>query len=115
MNQEMMNKIDEVLKANGRQELSEDELGKVNGGDVGYICSVDGRWFSEQFVLDFARNLTEQFGYNIAAEVLCEKFGYSKTEIKRARCSSGDMDSIDVFVDTMFKIADKLENGGSCY
>ena len=37
MDQEMMKKVNEVLKANGRRELSMDEADQVVGGDCLYL------------------------------------------------------------------------------
>ena len=114
MDKDMMDKVNEAMKANDMRKLSLDELDKVSGG-AGSIRSVDGIWYDEAFVLDLGRNMTQQFGYQVAAQILCEKFGYSKTEISTARRCADDMASIDVLVNTMFKMADKLENGGSSY
>ncbi len=106
MDKETMEKINEVLKANGRRELNADELDMVNGGESEYICDVNGVGYTKEFVADLANNITKQFGYTIAAGVICEKFGLSTTEISTTTDQS-DLQKMGVLLTTLFRVSDR--------
>ena len=85
MKKEMMDKINEVLKAKGKRELSLDEMDKVSGGnmwtEMGYGEFTD-------FWLDMARN----FGYDVTIEMFKEATGYVTYSSGIGTSPGGDSD-----------------------
>ncbi len=71
MDKDMMAKINEALKANGRRELSMDELDKVVGGY--YIPQTDEE---KKQLIDLAYALTDSFGFDIALDMFMKTTGY---------------------------------------
>ena len=104
--------MDNEMK-NGMRELSMDEMDKVSGGADG-MCDRNGKYYSEQQILDLARSMTMNFGYNMAFDTLTTMFNISKTE-KSHNGSKTDIQKIEELVYRMMQIADKIEGGGSCY
>ena len=116
MDKEMQAKIDEILKDYGRRELSPDELDKVNGGKAEGIYGIDGNYYSEQDIVNLGRITAKNLGYNVAAEMLCELFMMSKTEIaKQLRGTGDDVASIDAFICQMFNVYDRINGSGHSY
>ena len=71
MDKEMKAKIDEILKTNGKRELSLDELDKVVGGY--YIPQTDEE---KKQLIDLAYALTDSFGFDVALEMFMKTTGY---------------------------------------
>ena len=117
MDKEMMGKVNELLKANGKRELSLDEMDKVSGGVDG-IYGVDGHYYTEPEILAIGRTTAENLGYNVAAEVLCGMFMMDPSEIKKHNHSTNSADAvgdIDAFISQMFNIYDRIEKTGHSY
>jgi len=70
MEKEMMDKINEVLKANGKRELSLDEMDKVSGG-ADTFCGMNEREMYDMFM-----GLTEQLGFDYAYKMFVNMTGY---------------------------------------
>ena len=71
MDKEMKAKIDEILKTNGKRELSLDDLDKVVGGY--YVPNTDEE---KKQLIDLAYALTDSFGFDVALEMFMKTTGY---------------------------------------
>ena len=71
MDKDMMAKINEALKANGRRELSMDEMDKVVGGI--FIPQTDEE---KKQLIDYAYALTDAFGFDVALDMFMKTTGY---------------------------------------
>lgn len=113
MDNEMMNKVNDVLKAKGMRELSMDEMGKVSGGtDV----LVNGTVWSEGEVYDLAMAMVDSFGYDVAAATFCTMTGLDQYEIKRTHkggCS--DKENMQLLVYRCMQIYDNIADHGHSY
>ena len=96
MDKDLMAKGNEVLKANGRRELSLDELDKVNGGSFTYdpatgICTVNGRapMTAAQFN-DAVRNMARTYGAGAAIGWLRETTGFMGSMANHAGNETGE-------------------------
>ena len=73
MEKEMMEKVNEILKAKGKRELSMDELDQVVGGDQPIIYHI-GQCTSEEdinyYVYTFIASIENSFGKDIAADII---------------------------------------------
>ena len=70
MDKEMMAKVNEVLKANGKRELSMDEVDKVVGGeccDVKYFKTAED---IDYYVYTFIAGIEQNCGRNVAADIV---------------------------------------------
>ena len=69
MDKDMMDKVNEAMKANGMRELSLDEMDKVSGGnmweEMGYV-EFDNFWMG----------MTRTFGYDVAINMFKDATGY---------------------------------------
>ena len=100
MDKKMMDKINEVLKANGRRELSMEESEQVAGGSFSYnptndMCCVNGKMMSGDEFNTLIFNVGQNFGYTAARDTLYGLTGYMCTEMgKQFRWddSSSDME-----------------------
>ncbi len=85
----MMDKINEILKAHGRRELSMDEMDKVSGGAFTYdkstgMCSIDGG--PEMTFADFCNlynNMAATYGADLAVDALRSAAGFTCVEMHR--------------------------------
>ena len=113
MDKDAMAKVNEVLKANGKRELSMDEMDKVVGGtDV----LVNGTVKSEGEVYDLAMAMVDSFGYDVAADAFCTMTGLDPYEIKRTRkggCS--DKENMQLLVYRCMQIYDNIHDKGHSY
>ena len=98
MEKEMMEKVNEILKANGKRELSMDELDKVVGGDQPIIYHI-GQCTSEEdinyYVYTFIAGIENSFGKDIAADIIKTQIpSYDIEKYYR----SGDLDTLHNFL-----------------
>ena len=70
MDKEMLAKVNEVLKANGKRELSMDEMDKVVGGYVPKTDE-DKKQLAEMFYA-----MTDSYGFDIALDMFMKTTGY---------------------------------------
>ena len=103
----MMGKVNELLKANGKRELSLDEMDKVVGG-------VDPEYEAQAYKLGMT--LVDAFPYDVAASVYCDMFGISQREAKNfATIGGSDKDKMSALINRHMKILDNLEEKGHSY
>jgi len=107
MDKELMDKMNEALKANGKRELSLDEMDKVSGGNQGleYYTLIDGSKVTETELTHSFQTLTAQIGYDAAAVMFCEMTGLSKQSIHD---SSQD---INILLNKFYNMQDKGGKG----
>ena len=95
MEKEMMEKVNEILKANGRRELSMDEVENVVGGSFSYdratgMCTINGgtpvtaREFS-----NFIYTLASTYDSSVAIDTLAEITGFWDQEMAKPKVLSG--------------------------
>lgn len=98
MDKEMMNKVNDVLKAKGMRELSMDEMDKVNGGGDGIIYHI-GQCTSEEdinsYVYDFVASIENSFGKDVAADIIKTQIPSYDIEKYYRR---GDLDTLHNFL-----------------
>ena len=95
MDKDMMAKINEALKANGRRELSLDDLDKVVSGI--FIPQTDEE---KKQLIDYAYALTDAFGFDVALDMFMKTTGY---ETYRYGVSGGtDRDKMGVVLNGYF-------------
>ena len=99
MDKEMMAKVNEILKANGRRELSLDELDKVVGGY--YVPNTDEE--REQLAEMFYA-MTDSFGFDVALDMFMETTGYT-TYRHNLSCGT-DRDKMGVVLNGYFTMLD---------
>jgi hypothetical protein len=78
MNPEIKAKVNEILKANGKRELSLDDMDKVNGGASWDTINVYGAEMTEAEFNNMMLTMTEQFGFSVAMEVFQDVTGLGK-------------------------------------
>ena len=97
MDKEAMAKVNEILKASGRQELSMDELDQVVGGagecfNVQDIRTVDDLNY---YVYTFIASMEKSFGKDITIDIIRTQFDTNDLE-KYYR--NGDLDTLHNFL-----------------
>ena len=100
MDKEMMAKVNEVLKANGKRELSMDELDKVVGGY--YVPNTDEE---RKQLIELAYALTDSYGFDIALDVFMETTGYV-TYRNGVKGGGTDRDKMGVVLNGYFTMLD---------
>ena len=109
MDKELMAKINEALKANGRRELSMDDLDKVVGGEScrEYYPLADGTIVTEGELTTHFRTLANMMGYNATAMIFCDMTGLAHSTISECQSGSGkDIDSMDLLLNRFFNAHD---------
>ena len=115
MDKDTKAKAEEFIKKNSVHELNLDDLENVSGGADGIYAS-NGRYYTEKEILDLGREMARNFGFDIAGEVMCNFLRVSVIEarnIKRGDIS--DVDKMDVLINRIFCIYDRLEKTGHSY
>lgn len=74
MDNDIMEKINEVLKAHGKHELSLDDLEQVAGGKGDGV--INGVQFSEAEFNDLWISMAKSCGYEVAVQMLMTMTGY---------------------------------------
>ena len=84
MDKETLAKINEMLKAKGKRELSEDDLDKVSGG--GWNDFLDDEEKINWFVYEVMASIEANFGKDVCATYINEMFhdNYLNDEYKHA-------------------------------
>ena len=107
--------MSEFLAGHGRQALSDDMAEQVVGGELAGLF-LNGKFVDKETVYNLFLNMTDKFGYNIAANVFCESTGFAKIEI--AKASSGnqsDKENMYCLITQCFTTFDKIQNGGKTF
>lgn len=104
MDNEMMKKVNDTLKANGMRELSMDEMGKVSGGafsldrDTG-MCNVNGKNMTAAEFTSLIVNTANIYGYDYACNLLNNITGYTCEEMgNRTNTRGTDDEKIGVLM-----------------
>ena len=100
MDKEMKAKIDDILKTNGKRELSLDDLDKVVGGY--YVPNTDEE---KKQLIDLAYALTDSFGFDVALDVFMETTGYV-TYRDGVKGGGTDRDKMGVVLNGYFTMLD---------
>ena len=99
MDNELLKKVNDTLKANGMRELSMDEMDKVNGGY--FVPNTDEE---KKQLIDYAYALTDSFGFDIALDMFMKTTGY---ETYRDGVSGGtDRDKMGVVLNGYMTMLD---------
>ncbi len=113
----MMEKVNEAMKANGKRELSMDELDKVVGGSYTY-GTVDGVMYisingMEPLTLgqfcDMMYTMAESFGIDVALRFLKDGVGFTCSEMGSGRQGMSDKAYMEV---VMAHFAKALQGSG---
>ena len=96
MDKEMMAKVNEVLKANDRRELSMDELDKVSGGIIYDIRQCQSLEDINSFVYEFLASAEQSFGRDVVADIL--KSQIPSYDVKEYYFNGGDLDKLHNFL-----------------
>ena len=110
MDKEMMAKVNEILKANGRRELSLDEMEQVVGGadfkyDGTYVYYMGIKETRDEFsshIFDMAGS----FGAGVTIGYLIELTGYNSTDIYNANLTATGLEAqkvLGVVMDRFWK------------
>ena len=107
MDKELMDKMNEALKVNGKRELSMDEMDKVSGGGLDYYTLIDGTKATEPQLTDAFRTLCGQIGYDSASIIFCQMTGLSVGDA--SMYSGTDMEKMNLLLNHFYTNKD---NGG---
>ena len=107
MDKELMDKMNEALKVNGKRELSMDEMDKVSGGGLDYYTLIDGTKVTESQLTDSFRTLCGQIGYDSASIIFCQMTGLSVGDA--SMYSGTDMEKMNGLLNHFYTMQD---NGG---
>ena len=95
MDKEMMAKVNEVLKANGRRELSMDEMDKVVGGECFRIVDIKTEEDLDYFVYTFIASMEKSFGKDVTTDFLLKQLpSYDMIQYYQ----KGDLDTLHNFL-----------------
>ena len=113
MDKELLAKLNEALKANGKRALSEDELEQVVGGSTAISSGpIPGTviWNDKVLTVDEFNNtwmgLTSNFGFDIAKMLFIEATGFVCTETNQQYNFSAkdtDRDKMGIILDRFWR------------
>ena len=116
MDKEMKAKIDEILKTNGRRELSMEEAEQVAGGNIDGLVGSDGKYYDYVTIVNLARGMSTTFGFDIAAPAICKLFCLRETEIAKAHMGTGeDLASMDNLLNRLFLTHEHAREDGKTF
>ena len=87
---------------------------QVVGGELAGLY-LNGTFVDKETVYNLCLNMTDQFGYIIAANAFCEASGFSKAEIAKHFGGGTDKERMYALITQCFTTFDKIENGGRTY
>ena len=98
---ELMAKVNEALKANGKRELSLDEMDKVSGGwgseNNPHEINIEGAKVDEATFNNLIMNVMNSYGYDVALEVAQDLTNYPFVEEGRhtsRKSNKGNMEQV---------------------
>ena len=113
MDKEMMAKVNEVMKANGKRELSMDELDKVVGGSIekgvgpGTIIYNGGLIGEAEFNAIYI-SLTKNVSFDVAIQVLQAETGFWCTQMRGVgNMSSDPVNDINVVLNDFWRVVNE--------
>lgn len=112
MNKETRAKVEAFIKEHEKRELSIEELDKVAGGADAHDVVINGKYYTEEFILELMYNMTNEFGFDIAFDTFCEWTGFSKNEKPK---SGSDWDRMSVVLCEFWKVHGRLRESGHSY
>ena len=110
MDKEMKAKIDEVLKTNGRRELSMDEMDRVSGGSFPADYRVNGYTAAEAGGM--LQAVYDNFGLDVAEAFAIEVFGVITNDWRGYMKASADLNAGYYAVDMIWNKGYNSSNGG---
>jgi len=105
--------MSEFLAGHGRQALSDDAAEQVVGGELAGLY-LNGKFVDKETVYNLFLNMTDQFGYDIAANMFCQATGFSKTEIANHHGGT-DKTRMYALITQCLTTFDKIQNGGKTF
>lgn len=110
MDKEMKAKIDEVLKTNGKRELSLDEMDRVSGGSFPADYRINGYTAAEAGGM--LQSVYDQFGLDVAEAFAIEVFGVKTNDWKKFMMASADLNAGRYAVDMIWNKGYNSSKGG---
>ena len=86
------------------RELKLEDMDKVTGGTG--IYTKGGKYYTKSELEEFAHDIAQTMGYDIAGKVICEMTGLATNEAQQA----GDMNAL---LNRLFSILDSGKGGGT--
>ncbi len=99
MDNELFAKINEFLKANGKRELSEDELDQVVGGMITDINQIQTEKDIYEYVYVFLAPIDKNFGRDVAVDIVKSQFPTADID---TYFGNGDLDTLCNFLHQKF-------------
>ena len=112
MDKEIMDKVNEMMKASGRRELSMDEMDQVVGGADAHDVWINGKYYTEGDIYNLFKNITELYGFDIAFDTFCAFTGFSQNEKPK---SGSDWDMMSTVLCQYWKVQGRLQETGHSY
>ena len=112
MDKEMMAKVEEFVKEYSKRELNMEEMEQVVGGELGGLF-LNGKFVDKETVYDLYLNMTDIFGFEIAADVFCQATGFSTNEIPHG--GGNDKERMYKLITQCLTTFDKIQNGGKTF
>ena len=115
MDKEMMAKVEEFVKEYSKRELNMEEMEQVVGGELDGLY-INGKFVDKETVYNLYLNMTDVFGFDIAADNFCNASGFSKNEI-RYLCNGNKTPKEKMYclITQCFTTFDKIQNGGRTF
>ena len=112
MEKNIMEKVNEVLKAHGRRELSLDEQDKVVGGSVEKgptprTVYLNGQLIDEVGFNAIFINMTKTAGLDVAIKALYNMTGFSCTAMRETG-TTNPLDAMDVILNQFWLAIDEI-------
>jgi hypothetical protein len=107
MDKDMMDKVNEAMKANGMRELSLDEMDKVAGGlHTDDMTAADKMEFNNTFMA-----ITQAFGFDVAHQMFMEATGYQTYYKQGHGHSVTDEEKMKLVLDEFWNFTDNYTGG----
>ncbi len=110
MDKEMKAKIDELLKTNGKRELSLDEMDRVSGGSFPADYRINGYTAAEAGGM--LQAVYDNLGLDVAEAFAIEFFGVKTNDWRKFMQASADLNAGYYAVDMIWNKAYNSRNGG---
>ena len=110
MDKEMKAKIDEVLKTNGKRELSMDEMDRVSGGSFPADYRINGYTAAEAGGM--LQVVYDNLGLDVAEKFAIEVFGIISNDWRKFMKASADLNAAHYAVDMIWNKCYNSRNGG---
>ena len=88
------------------RELKLEDMDKVTGGTG--IYTKGGKYYTKSEFKEFAHDIAQTMGYNVAGAMICEMVGLSPNEANQAR-------NMDNLLSRVFSVLGRGKGGGTVY